>query len=505
MAQLQAQTSIPFAAFARASRWNIRLTVVACVVLICGAFAAAAVLQMRADRSHALAQAEIFESARAAGLAATAGASLDRIAALGRAFADGKQVDDAANGIVNIAVFDASGLALATQGNIESPTLPPDAIGARRARLFAPNILTLPYGERIVVIVFDPRRLVPARLLARAALASTGGDMLLRDTAFDSGALSAPVPGWPVVARVAVDEDAALVAWTGSLPLYLFVILGPALAGAALAALFVREFERRTRAAEAIRSLRMMRPVEAKLLVRLAQAERRAAEDGRAKSEFIAHMSHELRTPLNAIIGFSEVIERGFYGAVGHAKYVEYAHDINEAGRALHAKIDNILEFANVEAGRWPIRLASTDVCALAQVCVDELKGRAFSRRIALETGFTFAADALADAQAVSRILTSLIDNALAYTAEGGHVRVDVREEEAAIVIRVIDNGHGFTRAEAQLAGKPFKRFDRPGAATGAGLGLAIAMSLARRMGGAIRLDGTPGGGGVAELRLAKT
>ena len=80
----------------------------------------------------------------------------------------------------------------------------------------------------------------------------------------------------------------------------------------------------------------------------------------------------------------------------------------------------------------------------------------------------------------------------------------DVSEDEGAIVARVIDNGHGFARAELAKAGVPFRRFDRPGAVTGAGMGLAIAMSLARRMGGAVRLDGTPGGGSVAELRLAK-
>jgi len=328
--------------------------------------------------------------------------------------------------------------------------------------------------------------------------------VLLRDAAWDGGGQAIAAGAWPVSVQTAMDEDAALAAWQGALPLYLFVILGPALAGGALAAVFVREFERRARASLAIRSLRATRPVEAKLLVRLAQAERAAAEDSRAKSEFIAHMSHELRTPLNAIIGFSEVIERGFYGTVGHAKYVEYAHDINEAGRGLHNKIGDILEFANVEAGRYPLTPAAIDVCAVAAECVNEHGGRAFSRRIALELGFAHATDALADRLGVGRILSSLITNALAYTDEGGRVRLDVVEEEGAVVVRVIDNGHGFTRAEVQKAGVPFQRFDRSGAETGAGLGLAIAMSLARRMGGAVRVSGTPGGGSVAELRLPK-
>src|SRR6185312_11155600 len=151
--------------------------------------------------------------------------------------------------------------------------------------------------------------------------------------------IEARVGNWPVTVSVTPDDDGALAAWYGALPLYLFVILGPALVGAWLASVFVGEFERRRRA-EAIKS----RPAEAQLLVRLAQAEREAIEAQRSKAEFIAHMSHELRTPLNAVIGFSEIIEGQMFGPAGHAKYVEYARDIASAGRGLHGKIGDILE-----------------------------------------------------------------------------------------------------------------------------------------------------------------
>ena len=505
MAQQGAAVSMGVAAgAARLMTRNIRFTVLASVVLICGCFAAAAALQMRNDRIHALAQAQYFETRRAGDVAAAAGAALDRIAAVGRAFADGKAEDGAAEGIRNITVFDRNGLALTAQNIADSPSLPLSILQSDRRGVFAPGTLTFDYDGRIVAVAFDPHALVPERMMARAALTIGGGAVLLQDANWSGQGGTVAVAGWPVSVRTSINADEALAAWTGSLPLYLFVILGPSLVGAALAAVFVREFERRARASEAIRSLRATRPVEARLLVRLAEAERRAVEDSRAKSEFIAHMSHELRTPLNAIIGFSEVIERGFYGPAGHPKYVEYAHDINEAGRNLHTKIGDILEFANVEAGRYPIRTERVDVCAVAAECVGEHAGRAFSRRIALEIGFAQSALAVADKLAVSRILTSLITNALAYTQEGGSVRVDVIEEEGAVVARVADNGHGFTRDEAKDAGKPFRRFDRTGSVTGAGLGLAIAMSLVRRMGGAIRLDGVPGGGSIAELRLPK-
>jgi len=236
--------------------------------------------------------------------------------------------------------------------------------------------------------------------------------------------------------------------------------------------------------------------------VRLAAAERGAVEATRAKSEFMAHMSHELRTPLNAVIGFSEVIANGMFGPAGHPKYAEYAHDIAQAGRGLHARIDDILEFANIEAGRYPLKLAPLELSELAAMIVDEHRGRAFSRRVRLEMGFAEPGLVNADAAAVRRALTHLITNALTYTKEGGVVVVDVRAEEACGRVRVADDGAGFTGAEQRKAGCAFQRFDRPGCVTGAGLGLAIAMELARRMGGAMQISSTEGKGTMMELRL---
>jgi len=490
---------------ARAASRNIRLTVVASVVLICGSFAAAAALQMKNDRTHALAQADTFEARRAGDVAAAAETNLDRIAALGRAFAGGKDIREAAHlsGIRNITVFDRKRAPIARLWG-DAVTLPPGASATTAPAISARAIMTVPLGGKIVAIAFDPRALVPTRMLERAALTTVDGTVLIQDENWNGAGESVPVGNWPIFVRTSVDEDAALRAWTGALPLYLFVILGPALVGAGLAAIFVGEFERRARANGAIRSLRATRPIEAKLLVRLAQAELRAADDLRAKTEFIAHMSHELRTPLNAIIGFSEVIEQGFFGDVGHAKYVEYAHDINEAGRNLHSKIGDILEFANIEAGRYPLEPSVIDVAKIATECAAECAGRAFSRRIALNLGFTAAAEALADPVAVKRIVSCLLSNALLYTQEGGQVRLEVHEEEGAVVVSIADNGSGFTRAEAATAALPFRSHARRGATTGMGMGLTIAMALARRMGGAIRIGGLSGEGTVAELRLRR-
>jgi len=472
---------------------DIRFTVPLCIILICGSFAATALLQMRLDKSHALAQAQRFEQARADDLAGATAATLDRYARMGAVFAASPEQYRSADlaraepAIRDIAVWDADGRQQARLDATAAQPLPrPIITGARK--VFAGG-LAFRDGARIVAVLFSPTSLLPGA--ARAALVPVGQ-------------AGAPVPGWPVAVQTMVDEKASLESWASALPLYLFVILGPALAGAWLAALFVGSFERQAKAARAIRALKSTRPVEARLMVRLANAERGAMEALRSKSEFIAHMSHELRTPLNAVIGFAEIIAGGLFGPAGHPKYGEYAQDIAEAGKKLHAKIGDILEFANVEAGRFPLKQEAVELAEAVNALVEEHQGRAFSRRISLSLAFGEPGQVRADPRALRRIVSNLLTNSLTYTSEGGIVRADVHFEEGAGVLTLSDSGAGFSPHEARRLGGPFERFDRAGTVTGAGLGLAIAMELARRMGGAMRLAGESGHGAIVELRLPK-
>jgi signal transduction histidine kinase len=480
--------------FVRRATRDVRFIVPICIILICGSFAAAALLQMRMDRGRALAQAAGFERARIVQVASAAAQTLDRYARMGAVFAASPQQYRSADlgraepAIRDIAVWSQSG---APQARFDATAAPMAAPVFSGPRTSFPGGIAFHDAGKTVAVMFAPLPL--------------GGHRTALVPAREARGLTAPVQGWPLAVMTSVDEPSALADWTGALPLYLFVILGPAIAGGWLAALFVGAFERHAKANRAIRALKSTRPVEARLMVRLANAERGAMEALRAKSEFIAHMSHELRTPLNAVIGFSEIIAEEFYGPCGHAKYSEYARDIGEAGKNLHAKIGDILEFANIEAGRYPLTEEAVDLASLAVLCIDEHQGRAFSRRISLSVAFGEPGLVRADASAVRRILANLLTNALAYTAEGGIVRADIHFEEGAGVLTLSDSGKGFTPHERKRAGKPFERFDRAGTVTGAGLGLAIAMELARRMGGAMRLVGEgPGHGATMELRLPR-
>jgi signal transduction histidine kinase len=418
---------------------------------------------------------------------------LDPYARMGRVFAAGPdkyrtaELGRAEPAIRDIAVWDAAGHPIARLDPLAAAALSrPNFAGARIA--FAGG-LAFREGDHTVEVRFDP-----------ASLAFPGASLMA-----DRAGGEARVPRWPLAVALAAERPAPA-GWMGTLPLYLLLVLAPALAAAILAVLLVGAFERQAKAARAIRALKSTRPVEARLLVRLAQAERGASEALRAKSEFMAHMSHELRTPLNAVIGFSDIIARDLYGGAGHPKYAEYARDIGNAGRALHARIGDILDFANIEAGHYPLTEEAVELADLARNCIADCQGRAFTRRISLSLAFGEPGKVRADRRALARILSNLLANALAYTAEGGIVRADVRFEDGAGVLTLTDSGAGFSAAERGRAGRPFTRFDRPGTITGAGLGLAIAMELARRMGGAMRLTGQdgPDQGATMELRLPR-
>src|SRR6185437_355271 len=158
----------------------------------------------------------------------------------------------------------------------------------------------------------------------------------------------------------------------------------------------------------------------------------------------------------------------------------------------------------NVEAGRHPIALAPVDVAGVAATCVDEMAGRAFSRRIELGVVQMTDAPARADTRAVKRALSNLLCNALNFTPDGGKVRVEIVEDENAVIARVRDSGRGFSEDEAERAGEAFATFERVGSITGLGLGLAIATTLAERMGGEMVLVRNQSLGTTAELRLRK-
>jgi len=247
------------------------------------------------------------------------------------------------------------------------------------------------------------------------------------------------------------------------------------------------------------------------LSAQAAQLERARADAdaaNRAKADFLAAMSHDLRTPLNAIGGYAQLIEMGVHGPVTDAQR-DAALRISQAQRHLMTLIDDILQFAKTEQGEVPLRLRPT---ALPELC-DELASlvgqQAGVKRISFTCdlrdpgGTGGALLAVADPERVLQVLVNLATNAVKFTDEEGRVALTARRSGPWAEIMVRDTGRGIAPEHLEQIFEPFVQVQGDaGTQAGVGLGLATSRTLARRMGGDIVVESTPGAGSTFTLRL---
>src|SRR5437762_3511378 len=102
-----------------------------------------------------------------------------------------------------------------------------------------------------------------------------------------------------------------------------------------------------------------------------------AAASGRAKSQFLATMSHELRTPLNAVIGFAELLKTELFGPLGDVRYRDYAGDIHASARHLLELINDVLDYAKIDAGRLTLDEKELEVPELVDGVLRMIGGKA--------------------------------------------------------------------------------------------------------------------------------
>jgi len=243
-----------------------------------------------------------------------------------------------------------------------------------------------------------------------------------------------------------------------------------------------------------------------RLAKRYGDARDRAEAANRAKSEFLANMSHELRTPLNAIIGFSEVMHGGIFGPLGHRKYDEYARDITASGQKLLGIIEDVLNMARLEAGRFQLDLARVDLAALLTESVELYRADAEVGGIDLAAAIDPLPPIEADPRAVRMMAAHLLSNALKFTPPGGRVTLSLTRDGDRVSFAIADTGTGISATDLARLGEPFVTLQAPATSAegggGAGLGIAITRALAELHGGTLEIESTPGEGTTARIVL---
>jgi PAS domain S-box-containing protein len=238
------------------------------------------------------------------------------------------------------------------------------------------------------------------------------------------------------------------------------------------------------------------------------EAQRVAEAANRAKSEFLAAMSHELRTPLNAIAGYAQLMLEGISGPVSE-KQRDYLNRVRQNQRVLLSLINDVLNFAKLEAGRLEIKMEPVAVAEILASLEPLVAPQLQAKGLTYERG-SFDTDvfALGDYERVRQILINLLTNAIKFTPAGGRITSGAAACDSGVQIWVRDTGRGISADKLESIFEPFVQVDRQKTSSeesqGIGLGLAISRDLARAMNGDLTAESTMGKGSTFTLSLRR-
>ena len=223
-----------------------------------------------------------------------------------------------------------------------------------------------------------------------------------------------------------------------------------------------------------------------------------AEKASKAKTDFLSNMSHDIRTPMNAIIGITTLMKNELHEP---EKLAEHLGKLETSGQLLLGIINDILDMSRIESGKTTLNVEKMNLPRQISQLDSVIRQQAGQRRqtLTVETHVKHE-NVLGDPNRLKQVLMNILSNAVKYTPNGGHVRLEIDElthTEHYTKYRFVvqDNGIGMSEEFQKTLFEPFAREEKSGTnkVQGTGLGMAITKSIVDLMGGTIHVESTTG------------
>jgi signal transduction histidine kinase len=203
------------------------------------------------------------------------------------------------------------------------------------------------------------------------------------------------------------------------------------------------------------------------------------------RRDLITAVSHDLRTPLASLQAMVEAVDDGVVSDPPSLR--RYVSEMRRSVGSLSRRVDDLFEFAQLDAGAIDVETVRIRVEDLVRTAVSEVEAQADEKGLLLETSLGNAHDVLCSPRLL-RVLENLLQNAVRHTPADGAVRVEAARDRTGVTLAVEDSGEGIATESLVHVFEPFWRGDPARSRSGSGLGLALAKRIVEALGGRIEV-----------------
>jgi signal transduction histidine kinase len=232
---------------------------------------------------------------------------------------------------------------------------------------------------------------------------------------------------------------------------------------------------------------------------RLQRAQEREREIEASRRDLITAVSHDLRTPLSSLRAMVEAIDDRVVRDPASLK--RYAGEMRRSVNQLVDMVDDLFELTQLDAGAIEVETTRASLDEVVRAAMATVELQAESKGLSLLADLHGAGDTPCSPR-LTRVLQTLLVNAVRHTPADGSVRIDAERRAHQLEVSVEDTGEGIVAEDLARVFEPFFRADQSRSRGGAGLGLALAKRIVEALGGSITAISAPNEGSRFAIEL---